>query len=102
MTRALTDLTKKSEQFCCQAECQEAFDMLKKCFDSTPILRHFDTELQCIIEYDIFDFTISAILLQEVEGCQHLVAFHSRKMTQHEFNYEINDKELLKISSAFQ
>ena len=32
LTRSLTDLTKKSEKFDWQAECQEAFDMLKKRF----------------------------------------------------------------------
>ena len=30
LTRSLTDLTKKSEKFDWQAECQEAYDMLKK------------------------------------------------------------------------
>ena len=49
LTRSLTDLTKKSEIFDWQAECQEAFDMLKNRFTSTPILRHFDDELQCVI-----------------------------------------------------
>ena len=52
LTRSLTDLTKKSEKFVWQAECQEAFDMLKKHFPSAPILRHFDPELQCVIECD--------------------------------------------------
>ena len=46
LTRSLTDLTKQSEKFDWQAECQEAFDMLKKCFMSAPILRHFNPELQ--------------------------------------------------------
>ena len=63
LTRSLTDLTKKSEKFDWQAECQEAFDMLKKRFTSAPILRHFDSELQCVIECDASDFAIGAILL---------------------------------------
>ena len=67
--------------------------MLKKRFISAPILRHFDTELQCVIECDASDFAIGAILSQEVEGRLHPVAFHSRKMNKYEINYEIHDKE---------
>ena len=76
--------------------------MLKKRFTPAPILRHFDPELQCVIECDASDFAIGAILLQEVEGRLHPVAFQSRKMNKHEINYEIHDKELLAITSAFK
>ena len=76
--------------------------MLKKCFTSAPILRHFDPELQFVIECNVSDFAICAILSQEVEGRLHPVAFHSRKMNKHEINYEIHDKELLAITSAFK
>ena len=75
--------------------------MLKKHFMSTPILRHFDPELRCVIECDASDFAIGAIVSQEVEGRLHPVAFHSRKMNKHEINYEIHNKELLAITSAF-
>ena len=60
--RYLTDLMKKSEKFDWQAEYQEAFDIQEKCFTSIPILRHFNPELQCVIECDASDFAISAIL----------------------------------------
>ena len=102
LTRSLTDLTKKSEKFDWQAECQEAFDMLKKRFTSALILRHFDPELQCIIECDASDFAIGAILSQEVDGRLQPVAFHSRKMNKHKINYKNHDKELLAITSAFK
>ena len=58
LTRSLADLMKKSEKIDWQAECQEVFDMLKKRFTSAPILRHFDPELQCVIECDASDFAI--------------------------------------------
>ena len=68
--------------------------MRKKHSTSAPILRHFDPELQYVIECDAYDFAISAILSQKVEGRLHPVAFHSRKMNKHEINYEIHVKEL--------
>ena len=52
LTRALTNLIKKSVKFDWPAECQEAFDMLKKRFTLASILRHFDPELQCVTECD--------------------------------------------------
>ena len=93
LTRYLTDLTKKSEKSEWQAEYQKAFDMLKKRFTSAPILRHFDPELQCVIECDACDFANGAILSQEVEGHLHPVVFHSMTLNKHEINYEIHDKE---------
>ena len=102
MARSLTVLTKMSEKINWQAECQEVFDMLKKCFTSAPILGHFDPELQCVIECDASNFAIRAISLQQVEGRLQPVAFHPRKMNKHEINYEIHDEELLAITSAFK
>ena len=57
MTKPLTDLTKKSEKFKFDwsAECQKAFDELKKRFTSAPISRHFDPELPCTTECDASD-----------------------------------------------
>ena len=101
LTRPLTDLTKKSEKFFWSAECDKAFQELKSRFTSAPILRHFDPHLPCIIECDASDFAIGAILSQKCDGRLHPVAFHSRKMNKQEINYEIHDKELLAITSAF-
>ena len=64
-------------------------------------MRHFDPELQGVIECNASDFAIGAISSQEVEGRLLTVAFHSRKMNKHEINYEIHDKELLGITSVF-
>ena len=76
--------------------------MPKKRFTSEPILRHCNPELQCVMECDASDFAIGAILSQEVEGRLHPVAFYSRKINKHEINYEIHNKELLEITSAFK
>ena len=102
LTRPLTDLTKKSVKFFWSTEFDKAFPELKSRFTSVLILRHFDPHLPCIIECDVSDFAIGAILLQKVDGRLYPVAFHSRKMNKHEINYEIHDKELLAISSAFK
>jgi hypothetical protein len=102
LTRPLTDLTKKSEKFVWSDECQRVFQELKDRFTSAPILIHFDPALPIIVECDASDFAISAVLSQKIDSRLHPVAFHSRKLNKHEINYDIHDKELLAIVSAFK
>ena len=102
LTHLLTNLTKKSEQFFWSNEYGRAFEELKQCFKSATILRHYDPELPCIIQCDMSDFAIGAVLSQEFEGRLHPITFHSRKMNKHEINYEMHDKELLAITAAFK
>ena len=102
LTRPLTDLTKKSEKFFWSDEYGRAFEELKQRFTSAPILRHYDPKLSCIIECDATDFAIGTVFSQEFEGCLHLITFHSRKMNEQDINYEIHDKELLAITTAFK
>ena len=52
LTCPLTDLTQKSEKFSWSNECGRTFQELKQRFPSAPILRHYDPELPCIIEYE--------------------------------------------------
>jgi hypothetical protein len=80
-----------------------AFDELKRRFTTTPILRHFDPRKVCVVETDASDFALGAVLSQNGDdGRLHPVAFHSRKFTPAEINYEIHDKELLAIVDCFK
>jgi len=54
------------------------------------------------METDASDFTIGAVLLQQVEGRLHPLAFHSRKIDNAENKYENHDKEILAVVSAFK
>ena len=66
------------------------------------MLKHFDPDLPAIVETDASDFALGAILSQKHEGRTHPVAFHSRKFTQAEINYDTADKELLAIVDSFK
>ena len=80
-----------------------AFELLKRRFTTAPILLHFDPQLPCIIETDASDFAIGAVLSQlSADRRLHPVAFHSRKMDKAEVNYEIHDKEMLAVVTAFK
>ena len=66
------------------------------------MLKHFDPDRQAIVETDASDFALGAILSQKHDGNLHPVAFHSRKFTTAEINYDTADKELLAIVDCFK
>ena len=100
--KPLTDLTKKGKTSEWPESAQGAFELLKQRFTTAPVLRHFDPTLQTVVETDASNFAIGAILSQQYLKRLHPVAFHSRKMDKAEINYEIHDKEMLAIVSAFK
>ena len=101
----LTALTRKTGKspFVWSAAAQEAFETLKRAFTTAPILRHADPSRPFILETDASDFALGAVLSQSGEdGLLHPIAYHSRKFTAAEINYEIYDKELLAIVDSFE
>ena len=55
------------------------------------------------MEIDASDFALGAVLSQLGDGKKlHPVAFHYRKFSAVEINYEIHDKELLAIVDSFE
>ena len=68
-----------------------------------PILIHPDFQKPFFLESDASDFALGAVLSQPSEDRRlYHVAFHLRKFTAVEINYEIHDKELLAIVDSFQ
>ncbi len=99
----LITLTCKDKPFSWNPTAQAAFDTLKMAFTSAPILIHPDLTRPFIVETDASDFALGAILSQfGIDGLLHLVAFYSRKLTSAEINYQVYDKELLAIITAFK
>jgi hypothetical protein len=81
----------------------KSFEKLKHCFTTAPILTHFDPNRECMVETDASDFALGGTLSQTAEDRKlHPNAFHSRKFSPAEINYEIHDKELLAIIDCFK
>ena len=80
-----------------------AFDTLRKKFTSDLVLRHFDPDKKIVVETDTSDYVSAGILSQfDESNVLRPVAFFSRKHLPAECNYEIYDKELLAIVTAFE
>jgi transposase InsO family protein len=82
---------------------EHAFRSLKEKFTTAPTLGHFNPQEACVVETDASDFALGGILSQKGDdGKLHPIAFHSRKFSPAEINYEIHDKELLAIVDCFK
>ena len=55
-----------------------------------------------MLETDASDYAIGSIISQEYDGFYHPIAYHSRKLSNHELNYDVYDKELLAIVDSFR
>ncbi|KAJ2930720.1 hypothetical protein H1R20_g6375, partial [Candolleomyces eurysporus] len=67
------------------------------------VLHHYDPSKPATLSTDASDFALSGILQQpDQNGYLHPVAFHSRKFSLAEINYDIHDKELLAIVDSFR
>ena len=99
----LTHLTWKNILWRFNSSCCDVFNSLKKAFTSAPILTHWISNAQLIVETDTLDYALTAILsIVNEENKVHLVTFHSHTFTIAELNYNIYDKKLLAIFEAFK
>jgi hypothetical protein len=101
--KPITDTLKlKGKSFSWGTAQEEAFVKLKKAFTSGPILKDFDPLQPIQIETDASNWALGGVLSQKHEGRMHPVAFHSRKFSPAECNYDIHDKEMLAIIEALK
>jgi hypothetical protein len=98
IARPLIHLTRQNIPFIFDLDCSKAFQELKERLLSAPILRHYDPELETMLETDASDGVVASVLSQLHPGGEwHPVAFFSKTMAPAECNYEIHDKEMLAI-----
>ena len=97
-----TFLEKHEWQSTPEIEHWQAQKQLVHAFTTAPVLQHFDPEEPAIVETDASDFALGGILSQKHEGRLYPIAFHSRKFTKAEINYDTADKELLAIVDCFK
>lgn len=98
----LTRLLQKDVPWNFDDKAERAFETLKTKFTSAPVLTHYDPNLSIIIETDASDVAVGAVCSHSINKRLHPIAFHSRKLSPAELNYEIHDKELLAIIEAFK
>ena len=75
----------------------------QNCFHNAPILVYPNFSKPFFLKNDASDYAVETILSQKEEDKRlHPIAFHSKKFTTIEINYEIHNKEFLAIVDSFQ
>ena len=100
---SLTNLIRKEISFDWTEKAEKAFRKLKDLFISQSVLIMFESEKFITLKTNASNQAIEACINQSDDKKRlHLIAFHSRKFTDVELNYEIHDKKLLIIVDSFK
>jgi len=103
IAQPLHALQKKDTPWKWEGEQQEAFQKLKDCVTSAPVLVHPDLEKPYKLETDSSNYASGAVLSQPgTDGKWHPVGFYSKSLDETQRNYDIHDKELLSVVRALE
>ena len=102
IARPMHHACKKGTKFIWTETCQESFDKLKQALTSPPILIYPIPGKQFILDTDASNFAVGAVLSQEVDGKEHVIAYMSKALHKHEISYCTTRKELLAVVTALK
>lgn len=93
----LNQLLTKSNTFEWSMDCENAFGNVKQIIATSNFLVHFDPNKKLKLCCDASPYGIGAVLLHEINGVDHPIAFVSRFLTTVEKKYAQIDREALAI-----
>jgi len=103
-TQVLFNFMKKDVIWTWGDSQQEAFNELKTCITSFPVLQFADDSLQFCIKVDSSHLVTGAVLSQQSpeDDKWHPISFYSKSLNNVQWNYEIHNKEMLVIIHALE
>ena len=93
----LSHLTGKDIPFQWTADCQGAFEFLRDALCAEPIMCHPNFTQHFMLYTDASLMAVGAVLAQEVDGLERVVAYASRSLTMAERRWSTYDRELWAI-----
>ncbi|KAJ8352500.1 hypothetical protein SKAU_G00239760 [Synaphobranchus kaupii] len=93
-------LTDKCRPFVWQEEQSMAFDQLRAALTEAPVLAYPDAKRPFIVDTDASNTGVGAVLSQEDEDGERVVAYYSRALGKAERNYCVTRRELLAVVRA--
>jgi len=79
-------------------ECEQVFQNLKNTLTSPPILHKPNIHQPLLVYITAMDHTVSAALVQDVDGTQHSVYFVNRILQDPETRYQMVEKLALSLA----
>jgi transposase InsO family protein len=98
----MSELTKKDRPFEWTEKQDKSFQTIKEACINPPVLVPFRSGEPLRFETDASDLGIGLCAKQERDGKWHPTGYHSKKFTSAEENYDVHDKELLAVVTAFE
>jgi transposase InsO family protein len=80
--------------------CQDAFDVLKDKLVNAPILQYADFSHPFIVQCDAAQSGLGAVLYQEIDGDERVIAYASRSLSKTERRYPTHKQEFLALKWA--
>ncbi|GFX93612.1 retrovirus-related Pol polyprotein from transposon 412 [Trichonephila clavipes] len=102
IARPLHKLTESKQKFQWTKECEDSFLQLKETLTSSPILIYPQPDKPFILDTDASNESVGAVLSQEIDGQERVVAYWSKCLSKPERNYCVTRKELLAIVKAIE
>ncbi|KAJ8360626.1 hypothetical protein SKAU_G00171510 [Synaphobranchus kaupii] len=93
-------LTDKCRPFVWQEGQSMAFDQLRAALTEAPVLAYPDAQRPFIVDTDASNTGVGAVLSQEDEDGERVVAYYSRALGKAERNYCVTRRELLAVVRA--
>lgn len=93
----LTKLTRKNRKLCWDESCQKAFDGLKQCFISAPLLSYPNSTDPFILYTDASLVGIGGALSQVQNGEEKVIAYAIKTLSKTQQNYCVTHRELLAV-----
>ncbi len=95
-------LREKETEFVWTVQCNEAFLKLKQLLTTAPILAYPIASGRYTLDTDASGKAIGALLSQEQNGHERVIAYYSRSVTRRERNCCVTRKELLAVVKAIE
>ena len=97
IARPLHQLMGKNVKFKWSVDCQVAFETLRDRLISAPILAYPDFTKSFILDTDASGYGMGAVLSQEHDGVERVIAYGSKTLKRNEMNYCVTRRELLAV-----
>lgn len=97
MTAPMNELLQKGRKWQWTIEHQQAFDNIRRSLAEAPVLACPDHTKEFCLQTDASNTGLGAVLTQEHDGQERIIAYASRSLNKAERNYSATEKECLAV-----